>query len=166
MILGDIASIATLVLFVFYFVGRAIAIVRNRNVFLDDIRIEHSDFDQSKLDIVECFKLEPNPYNAFVLTSEQGIYDLSVYQILYDEDCHRTGRKKVEGFTYDFLNKGQSLAFFLTSPELFVTYEVEYYTQDYKKVTISLWDNPKNGVMSESAIPQNTFKSVMYNLVK
>lgn len=58
MILGDIASIATLVLFVFYFVGRAIAIVRSRNVFLDDIRIERSDFNQSKLDIVECFKLE------------------------------------------------------------------------------------------------------------
>lgn len=166
MTLGDIASVATLLLFVFYFVGRTITIIRSRSVFPDNIRMESLGFDRSGLDIVEQFDLEPNPYNAFILTSEQGIYDLSIYQISYDEECNRVGRKQLKDCKYSFLNKGQSLEFRLSVPELLVTYEVEYYTPDYRKVTISLWDNPKNGVMSESARPQNTFKSVLFHLMK
>lgn len=37
MILGNIASVATLILFVFYFIGRIITIVRNRYVFTDEL---------------------------------------------------------------------------------------------------------------------------------
>ena len=39
MILGNIASVATLILFVFYFIGRIITIVRNRYVFTDELRM-------------------------------------------------------------------------------------------------------------------------------
>lgn len=79
MSLGDIASIATLILFVIYFAGRIITIVRTRDIFSDEIKIEMVDFDQSGLNIVDIFDLENEPYNAFVLTSKHGIYDLSVY---------------------------------------------------------------------------------------
>lgn len=72
--------------------------------------------------------------------------------------------QKLEKYKYNFLNIGQSLAFRVTPPELFTKYEVEYYTPDYKRVNIELWDNPKNGVLSESAKPKNTFKSIMFHL--
>ena len=164
MILGNIASVATLILFVFYFIGRIITIVRNRYVFTDELRMMGAGFDNKEFDIVEVFDLEKEAYNTFILTSRQGIYDLAVYRILYDSDFNQIGRKRLEKSTYSFLNIGQSLAFRVTSPEIFTTYEVEYYTPDYKRVTIALWDNPKNGVLSESAKPKNTFKSVMFHL--
>ena len=162
--IGNIASIATLILFVFYFIGRIITIVRKRDVFEDDLRMMDSEFDESKFDIVETFDLEDEPYNTFILTTKQGIYDLAVYEILYDHESNCIGRKELENCSYKFLNIDQSLAFRVTSPEIFTTYEVEYYTPDYKRVTIKLWDNPKNGVLSESAKPQNTFKSIMFHL--
>lgn len=47
MILGNIASVATLILFVFYFIGRIITIVRNRYVFTDELRMMGAGFDGS-----------------------------------------------------------------------------------------------------------------------
>lgn len=164
MSLGDIASIATLILFVIYFAGRIITIVRTRDIFSDEIKIEMVDFDQSGLNIVDIFDLENEPYNAFVLTSKHGIYDLSVYKVVYDDNFNRIRREQIKEYKYEFLNIDQSLVFNTTSPELFPMYEVEYYTPDYKRVTIVLWDNLKNGVMSESAKPKNTIKSVLYHL--
>ena len=136
------------------------------SIFSDRIIMESIDFNQSKFDIIETFEIEENPLNIFILTSEQGIYNVSIYQILYDNELNRIGRKKLEKFKWNFLNKGQSLGFCITSPELLTTYEVEYFTPDYRKVTIDLWDNPKNGVTSESAAPKNTIKSILYYLVK
>lgn len=164
MTLGDIASIATLILFAFYFIGRIITIARNRYVFTDELRMMGAEFDNKEFDIVEVFDLEKEANNTFILTSRQGIYDLVVYQKLYDKECNKIGRKKLEKYKYNFLNIGQSLAFRVTPPELFTKYEVEYYTPDYKRVNIELWDNPKNGVLSESAKPKNTFKSIMFHL--
>lgn len=164
MTLGDIASIATLILFAFYFIGRIITIVRNRYVFTDELRMMGPEFAEKEFDIVETFSLESEAYNIFILTSKQGIYDLAVYQILYDDKLNRIGRKRLENCRYRFLNIDQSLAFYVTSPELLTTYELEYYTPDYKRVTIALWNNPKNGVLSESAKPKNTFKSILFHL--
>lgn len=164
MTLGDIASVATLILFAFYFIGRIITIARNRYVFTDELRMMGAEFDNKEFDIVEVFDLEKKANNTFILTSRQGIYDLAVYRILYDSDFNQIGRKRLEKSSYSFLNVGQSLAFRVTSPEISTTYEVEYNTPDYKRVTIALWDNPKNGVLSESAKPKNTFKSIMFHL--
>ena len=162
--LGDIASIATLILFVFYFIGRMIIIIRNRSVFLDEFKMEEVSFNRGGFDIVKTFELERNPVNAFILTSRNGIYNLSVYRIQYSDDLKFVTREQMKDYKYDFLNIGQSLEFLATSPELRPLYEVEYYTPDYKKVIVSLWDNPKNGIMSESATPQITFKSVLFHL--
>ena len=46
------------------------------------------------------------------------------------------------------------------------TYEIEYYTYDFKKVKVELWTNLKNGVITESAKPKHTFKSLCYYLFK
>lgn len=166
MTLGDIASVATLVLFVIYFIGRTITIVRNRSVFPDEIKMELFQFDRSGLDIVERFYLEQEPDNAIILTSEQGIYDLSIYKKEYDEKGMCIGKKRLKECKCDFVNKGQSVEFDLTVPEIFAMYEVQYYTPDYRKVTIELFCNLKDGVMSEIAKPKNTLVSKLYHLVK
>ena len=164
MLLGNIASIATLLLFVFYFIGRFITIFRERNLFPDEIKMVQVGFDPDEFDIVESFELEHDPFNAIILTSKQGIYDLSVYKIEYDNGkC--IGREKLKDYQYKFLNIGQSIVFYTTVLELLETYQVEYYTRDYKKVTIALWANLKNVILSESAKPKHTAKSVMFHLL-
>lgn len=75
MTLGDIASVATLILFAFYFIGRIITIARNRYVFTDELRMMGAEFDNKEFDIVEVFDLEKKANNTFILTSRQGIYD-------------------------------------------------------------------------------------------
>ena len=62
MTLGDIASIATLILFAFYFIGRIITIVRSRYVFSDELKMMGAEFDDKEFDIVEVFYLEKEAY--------------------------------------------------------------------------------------------------------
>lgn len=166
MMLSNIASVATLILFVIYFVGRIITIIRTRDLFPDDLKIirGYCNHGNLSLNIVESFALEEGPCDSFVLTSKNGIYDLSVYKLLYNENYEYMGEKAVNKCKYHFLNIGQSIEFRVASPEMLPWYEVEYYTPDYKKVRFSLCDNLKNGVMSEKVKPQNTWKSVLYHL--
>ena len=162
--LGNIASIATLILFVFYFIGRIITILRTQLLYMDELREESTDFDRKKYNIIEDFILEKDSYNSVILTSVQGIYSLSIYKINYDENINRIGRTKINGI--DFVNVGCSINIQLTIPELITTYEIEYYTHDFKKVTVELWTNLKNGVITESAKPKHTFKSLCYYLFR
>lgn len=69
MTLGDIASVATLILFAFYFIGRIITIARNRYVFTDELRMMGAEFDNKEFDIVEVFDLEKEAYNTSPTTS-------------------------------------------------------------------------------------------------
>lgn len=163
--LGNIASVATLILFVIYFVGRTITIFRTKNLYKDEVAIfKNNKYLMDEYNIVESFCVEDNPYNSFILTSREGIYSISLYRLKFDNSMNVIGREKVD--EYKFLNVGQSLEVCLTIPELITTYELEYYTPDYKKVTIELWENLKNGVVSESATVKHTWKSFLYYLFR
>lgn len=162
--LGDIASIATLILFVFYFVGRILTMLRTESLYMDELIEETSDFDRKNYNIIEDFILEEDGYNSIILTSKQGIYSLSIFKINYDENLNKLEHTKVDGI--DFVNIGCSVNIQLTIPELVTTYEMEYYTHDFKKVTVELWSNLKNGFITESAKPKHTFKSWCYYLFK
>lgn len=162
--LGDIASVATLILFVFYFAGRIITTLRTQSLYMDELIEEVPDFNRQNYNIIEDFILEEAGYNSIILTSKQGIYSLSIFEINYDENLNRIGRTRVGGI--DFVNIGCSVNIQLTIPELITTHEMEYYTHDFKKVTVELWSNLKNGVITESAKPKHTFKSWCYYLFK
>ena len=163
--LGDIASIATLILFVFYFIGRTFSIIRMRTLFRDEIAIVRSNHSSSQYQIVETFEIDENPYNSFILTSREGIYSLSIYRVKWDvEYWQRIGRVKIGELP--FLNVGQSVEIRLTIPELFTTCEIEYFTSDYRKIKIPVVDNPKSGVESEFVEPKHTWRSVLYHIFK
>ena len=46
MSLGDIASVATLVLFIFYFIGRAWVIIKEKVLIRETFRFENIGFDE------------------------------------------------------------------------------------------------------------------------
>ena len=163
-IFSCIASGATLILFIIYFIGRYMTIKKTKSIFLDEVAIELSETSKDGYNIVETFKLENNPYNSFILTSREGIYSLTVFKLLKDKKWNTIGRTEIH--KYDFLNIGQSLEFLFNDIDVGPNYEIEYYTPDYKKVTISLWSNLKNGVVSESAFPKHTWKSYLYYLFR
>ena len=163
--LGDFASIATLILFVIYFIGRIITIFRTKALYSDEVNIETVGLTQNHYDIVDSIELEENPYNSFILTSRQGIYRVKVYKLKYDKGLNYIGKKE-NVYEYPFLNIGQSLEFRLTIPDVLTKYELEYIASDFRKVSVRLIENAKNGVVSQSARVRHTFKSVLYYMFK
>ncbi len=163
-VISDSASVATLILFVIYFVGRVITIVKQRNIYNDRLEILLANDEQVENNIVEDFYLEDNPYNVFIITSVQGIWELKIYRNQLDENFNTQGQEKVA--ERSFLNMGQSVAIHLTIPEMISSFCVEYITCDFKKVHLELVYNMKSGVLSEIVRPSHTWKSILYYLFR
>lgn len=170
--LGNISAIATLTLFIIYFIGRVITIFMERDICHDEIKflpIDHMD----KYDIVEeleTFTINENMQEEFpstvILTSKQGIRNISVFELVYDNELNEMKKSAKTITTYDFLNIGQSFAIKTFVPELIPRYRIVYHTQDFKKVTLNISENLKSGVASEMLHPKHTFKSVFYYLFR
>lgn len=160
-ILGTASSVATLILFVIYFIGRTIATLQSRGLYSDKLVIEgKKDFDNTKYDVIENVILEKDAYNVFLIISNQGIWDLKIFQYKLDDEMNVVGEHLVEKIK--FVNIGEAIAIELTVPEIISTYRVEYISYDYKRIKFDLCDNMKNGVMSQMVTPRHTFKSLIY----
>ncbi|OUN21948.1 hypothetical protein [Pseudoflavonifractor sp. An85] len=160
-ILGTVSSVATLILFVIYFIGRTIATFQSRGLYSDKLAIEGAkDFDHAKYDVIETVILEEDAYNVFVIISSQGIWNLKIFQYEFDDEMNVVGEHLTGKFL--FLNIGEAIAIKLTVPEIISTYRVEYISYDYKKIKFDLCDNMRNGVMSQIVTPRHTFRSLVY----
>ena len=159
--LSTIASITTLLAFIIYFIGKFIAIRNTRAILKDEIKIDSSE---ENYEVVDVFTLEENPLNSLFLTSKEGVHSLVIYRLIRDSELNIIDKTKV--VEYPFLNIGHTLRFNLTLPEIFANYELTYQTPDYRKVSLKLHDNAKNGVISEEARPKHTKASILYYLFK
>lgn len=160
--LGEIASIATLVLFVFYFVGRGITIFMVRKLWKD--KIVQGETDYSQYHLVDSIGKEEDPiYGALI--SQEGIRDLHVYEMT--EDAQGIPRKRgKEIYNRNFLNIDEGIAIRRMSGDLFPTLQIEYLSYDYMKVSLEWRDNLKNGVFSEMVHPRHTVRSFFYYLLR
>ena len=158
--LGDIASITTLILFVFYFVGRTITIFTVRKINYEAIKVSKADSEAEEID--EVWNVEDVPY-AVLLTSTQGIFDIKLYKIIYDDELNIIGYKLEE--QKDFLNIGQVLEIKTMLPDIHAGV-LEYTMIDYRKVSFELVDNMRGGTFSSLAKPRHTLKSVLYYYFK
>lgn len=171
--IGDMASIATLILFVIYFVGRTITVFMEKQICYDEISFLSSR-EPDKYDIIEevnTIAWDDDNWSAgnitmVVLTSKQGIRNIKVYEIAYDDNYNEIedGLKEID--KCDFLNVGQSFAIITELPELIPKHRIVYYTQDFKKVTFNISDNLKSGVASEMLQAKHTLKSILYYLFR
>lgn len=155
--LGNIASIATLILFIIYFAGRTIAIFSVKGIWHDQIM--DLPKDRTSVNIVDEIG-EDYGYSK-LLISKEGIRNFKMYSLEYNSDYSKIIHKE-EIFSTDFLNVDQAIAIHYETAETFPRFCIEYETPDYRKVCFNWNDNLKNGVMSEIICIKHTFKSFMY----
>ena len=160
--LGDIASIATLILFVFYFIGRTITIFTVRKINFESIDVSTGSLNVEDVEEV-WYAGEDTPYSV-LLTSTQGIFDIKLYKKVCDSELNLIGYKLEE--QKDFLNIGQVLEIRTVLPDIYATYILEYTMSDYRKVSFELVDNMRGGTFSSLAEPKHTWKSVLYYIFK
>lgn len=164
-VLANISAVITAILFIVYFIGRFMAIFKERSLYYDKIELKPEGSDLRKYDIVESFRLQEIINNVYIITSENGIWNFCIYEYVYDEGYSRVLTRKLI-YNLPFLQIGQSVAIHFDMPEIFPMYAVEYNTADYRLVKFELHDNLKNGIVSELVYPTHTWKSILYFLFR
>lgn len=159
-----IASVATLILFIFYFVGRAIIMRADCKLFTDEIKQIPPDSDEMEYNIVDVFGGAVDQSWPFVLTAQETIRNVQFYEYEYDAEYNQTGKTLLG--TYPLLNAHQSLLFFTREAELIPWHCVHYTAKDFRRVEFDLIMNGKNGVMSDNVHIRHTLKSIIYYLVR
>ena len=167
-IISLIASIATLILFIIYFIGRYWTIKATRWVCEEKITVLHENNEINEYNIVDGFDLSYSHKelvpSTIILTSVQGIYDFKIYECEYDLVKGITSKEVIH--SVDFVNIGNSIEIIAYLPDDRPEYLIEFTTNDYRKVTKELVDNLKSGVISEFYTAEHTRKSIFYYLFK
>ncbi len=162
--IGDAASIATLIMFIIYFAGRIIVIRTSESVVEDKIELIDSKNNKVEYNIIETISLGTNPENTILITARNVIHRFTAFQIVFDKDKNEVG--KTEEYLIKHINVNQTVEVNVTMAETINEYELSYLTSDFRKVTIPLYSNLKNGVVSEIAQPKHTWKSILYYLFR
>ena len=169
--LSTSASIATLVLFVFYFIGRIITITATKRLWKDKVLIL-DDSERAPYNLVDEIYKEERSENEWlnenrygVIVSKEGIRNLKIYDVKTGIDP--TDIKKGElVYQKDFLNIDEAVAFYVPPGELFPRLFIEYLSFDFMKIELEWRDNLKSGVYSEFVRPKHTFRSFCYYLFR
>ena len=158
------SSIATLILFIFYFVGRVITIISVKRIWKDKVITGVRDYRE--YEVIDDIVVDENSNERYgILLSKEGIRDLKVYDVVCDRD-NLLIKKGKEVYTNSFINIDHAIAFCVETGELFPRLIIEYTTFDYMKVRIEWRDNLKSGVFGEFVKPKHTLKSFCYYLFR
>jgi len=159
------SSIATLILFCIYFIGRIITILSVKRIWRDKVIIGSNDYSQ--YDIVDIVGSEENPEPTIsgILLSREGMRDVRVYSVMADGNGLLTQKGNMI-YTNKFLNIDQAIAIAIMTGDLFPSLIIEYTSFDFMKIHMEWRDNLKNGVYSELVRPIHTVKSFLYYLFR
>ena len=166
LVVNSIASIATLILFVIYFIGKII-IIFNIKPILKDIIIHNPKAEYiSKYNIIDEVSHKDGKVQGLVI-SKEGIQHIKVFSAIdvIDENGNFIDKQKGKLiYSKDFLNIDEAIAIYVEPGELFPNAYIEYETIDYRKVIYEWRYNLKSGVPSEFIRPKHTIKSFFYYL--
>lgn len=162
-LIGDLSAVATMILFLFYFVGRVVTIISIRKIWRDKVVVDLLDYSQYEIIDEVGFDLEEDIHG--VIISKEGIRDLKVFEVVPNSDGLMTKKGRLI-YSNQFINIDQSIAIRCCTGDLFPTLIIEYVSFDYMKVKIEWRDNLKSGVLSELVVPKHTVKSFLYYLLK
>ena len=165
-VIADLATWATLILFLFYFIGRIITICTVKRLWRDKVVFSETPGDgYGVVDEVGERPREGDLGFCAYLVSVEGMRNIRIYDT--DRNDIETGAHKDKlVYQRDFLNIDQAIKIDIETGELFPTLFIEYETMDFMHVSLEWQDNLKNGVFSEMVVPQNTIRSVLYQLLK
>lgn len=162
----DLATFATLILFLFYFIGRIITICTVKKLWRDKVILSKTlSNEYGVVDEVDSDVCEYDFHFCGYLVSIEGMRNIKIYTTDLS-NIEKTIHRGELIYQRDFLNINEALKINIETGELFPTLFIEYETMDFMRVSLSWQDNLKNGVFSEMVIPQNTFRSVLYKLLK
>lgn len=158
------SSITTLILFVFYFVGRIITIISVKRIWKDKVILGVSDYQNYEvIDDVVVDKSMQQRYG--ILLSKEGIRNLRIYSVVPDRRGLSTQKGK-RVYKNPFVNIDHAVAICMETGDLYPTLIIEYTTFDYMKVRLEWRDNLKSGVFGEFVKPKHTLRSFCYYLFR
>lgn len=164
--LGNIASIATLILFVIYFIGRIISLIIEKRVIYEkiDIYIREEDIPKN-LKISDEYKCEHAEEILIITPYEKSYNWLAIYECKYNEKNSNLEKvKELEKFEKIMNNTSIRVDTVLTCG--IPLYIIEFERSDFIKGILTLQSNGKNGVQEEMLEFHHTWKSVIYYLFR
>ena len=169
--LGDIASIATLVLFLFYFAGRAWAIEKEKTLMRESFALKQTELDGFIPDDCEIYyALEDGPYGEIIeISSEVPILWFHVIPIKYDSSFADITPKNTKPVVTHTSPIRANFPIYLKTdiPDGFPTYKICFLRYDYMKVTFNISYNGKCGGMTPTDYKISpTFRGLLYYLLK
>lgn len=162
-----LGSLASIILFLIYIIGRGITIIAVDRLWRD--KIYTGDRDYSVFNVIDSVSVSDYIFQQDaiqgVLVSKEGIRNIKVFRV--KEDINKIPCIK-DRLIYekDFLNIDEALSFYVETGDLFPTLLIEYEAFDYMKVNIEWRDNLINGVHSERIRPKHTLRSFFYYFCK
>ncbi|MPM46234.1 hypothetical protein SDC9_92932 [bioreactor metagenome] len=159
------SSIATLLLFCIYFIGRIITILSVKKIWRDKVILGINDYSQYEIVDIVGDEVSAEPRIVGILLSREGMRNVTVYSVVADTDGLLTQKGKTI-YTNEFLNIDQAIAFSIETGDLFPSLFIEYTSLDYMKIRMEWRDNLKNGVYSELVWPAHTVRSFLYYLFR
>lgn len=164
--LGNIASIATLILFVIYFIGRIISLIIEKKVIYEkiDIYIKEEDIPKD-LKISDEYRCEHEGEILIITPYEKSYNWLAIYECKYNEKNNNLKKvKELKKFEKIMNNTSIRIDTVLTCG--IPLYIIEFERSDFIKGTLIMQSNGKNGIQDEMLTFHHTWKSVIYYLFR
>lgn len=164
--LGNIASIATLILFVIYFIGRIISLIIEKKVLYENINIYINEEDiPNNFKIIDEYRCKFREEILIITPHEKSYNWLTIYECKYNEKTNKLEKiKELEKFERIMNDTSIRIDTILTCG--IPLYIIEFERSDYIKGNLVLQSNGKNGVQEEMVDLHHTWKSVIYYLFR
>lgn len=164
-LIASIASIATIILFIFYFIGRIAIILKEKNLVYEkiDLFVTSDAKVFSKYKIVDNVSLDDNCIEYIIITTCDKPYNwIKIFEYTNDE----LDKKNCKYYRKEILNRGHSLKIQSYIPETIPKYLIKFERSDYIIGEFKISYNGKNGVQEEMIKCKHTLKSVLYYLLR
>lgn len=166
MSLGDAASLVTLVLFVFYILGRIWTIQREKILIYESFEVENRQQLPDNIEDSNLF-FDIDPMGEILsIVSTVPILKVNVFEIHYNEEM------KLQNVNLVFsnnvpINANIPMYFKVTIPDILPAYKIQFQRFDYVKVSFNVGFNGKFGGMSPGGYKiQHTIKSFLYYMLR
>lgn len=162
--MGNMASIVTLLLFVFYLIGRAWALVKDSKYQKIDATV---DFDHS-IDHYDTFDIDLHGNEVIIVSFNQNIRRFSIWEIKWNDEYNRYKKRKKTS-EIEYVPSGKEITICTIVPEGIPQQLIEFEcTSGICGEVLIGYDgrNNGNGISSEGIKVRKTLKAWLYYLVR
>lgn len=158
---GNLASVATLILFVMYFIGRSWSTFQIKNEVAEKLdRDMKNDFK-----VIDEFDIGENTEGKVYLTATNTLRSVKIYESLFSDKKGKVTKGKLY-MNCGCLRNGFTFQFNTYLVEGIPQYMLEYQSNDFTKGVLYFAENGKNGIVEELIYKKHTLRSVLYYLFK